>query len=197
LNIVFRSFLDISPRFWARDEIYAAARAGIVQGYSDGTYRPAVEVKRDQMAVYIARSLAGGDAKVPDGPPTPRFSDVDTGYWAYKYIEYCVADYIVVGYGDNTYRPGEKVNRGQMAAYVARSIYSPRGIPPDDLPDYVPPLTPSFPDVPTDYAFYKHIEYVVGAGVVQGFGDGTYRSGAIVNRGQMAVYVARAFALPM
>jgi len=198
LNVVNGSFPDVPWDHWAVLPIELCCENGIVTGYGDGTYRPDVEVKRDQMAVYIARSLAGGDAKVPDGPPTPRFSDVDTGYWAYKYIEYCVANYIVVGYAvDNTYRPGEKVNRGQMAAYVARAIYSPRGIPPDDLPAYVPPLTPSFSDVATDYPFYKHIEYVVAAGVVQGYGDGTYRTGTIVNRGQMAVYVQRAFQLPM
>jgi len=198
LSIVFRSFLDISPLFWARNEIYAAARAGVVQGYRDGTYRPDYAVGRDQMAVYIARALCGGDAHVPSGPAQPTFTDVLADNWAYKYIEYCVANYVVVGYAvDNTYRPGEKVNRGQMAAYVARAIYSPRGLPPDDLPGYVPPLTPSFPDVPTDYPFYKHIEYISGAGVVEGYDDGTYRSTTVVNRGQMAVYVARAFALPM
>ena len=196
-NVVRGTFPDVQWPYWATLAVELCCENGIVTGYGDGTYRPGVEVKRDQMAVFSARAVAGGDAKVPDGPPTPRFSDVDASYWAYKYIEYCVANYIVVGYAvDNTYRPGEKVNRGQMAAYVARAIYSPRGIPPDDLPGYVPPLTPSFPDVATDHPFYKHVEYVVGAGVVQGFGDGTYRTGELVKRDQMAVYVRRAFALP-
>jgi Tol biopolymer transport system component len=193
-------FRDVPPEQWAFSQVEACVNANVVKGYSDETYRPSEPVTRDQMAVYIARGLVApsGDAAIPDPPETATFSDVPTDYWAYKYIEYCVANNIVVGYAvDNTYRPGEKVNRGQMAAYVARAIYTPRGIPPDDLPGYTPPADPRFPDVPTDHPFYKYVEYIAGADVVQGYGDGTYRPTTIVNRGQMAVYVARAFALPM
>jgi PKD repeat protein len=194
------TFTDITRDYWAALEILACVDAGIVKGYGDGTYRPTGIVTRDQMAVYIARALVipTGDAAIPDPEPPPTFSDVLADHWAYKHIEYCVANHIVVGYAvDNTYRPGEKVNRGQMAAYVARAIYSPRGIPPDDLPGYAPPAVPRFPDVPTDHPFYKYVEYVAGVGVVQGYGDGTYRPADLVNRGQMAVYVARAFKLPI
>ena len=42
---------------------------------------------------------------------------------------------------------------------------------------------------------YKHIEYCVEHGVVQGYDDGIYRPDWDVTRDQMAVYVARAFDL--
>jgi len=57
----------------------------------------------------------------------------------------------------------------------------------------VPPAT--FPDVPADFWSYKHIEYCVGHGVVQGYPDGTYQPLWPVTRDQMAVYIARAFGL--
>ena len=39
--------------------------------------------------------------------------------------------------------------------------------------------------------------YCVGQGVVKGYDDGTYRPTEAVTRDQMAVYVARAFKLPL
>jgi len=42
---------------------------------------------------------------------------------------------------------------------------------------------------------YKHIEYCVENGVVQGYPDGCYRPEHTATRDQMAVYVARAFHL--
>jgi hypothetical protein len=50
-------FSDVPVDHWAFDEIEACAAAGIVSGYPDGLYRPAVLASRDQMAVYSARSF--------------------------------------------------------------------------------------------------------------------------------------------
>ena len=124
IEIIVRSFPDIPLDFWARDYIYATARANIVQGYPDGTYQPVEPVNRAQMAVYISRALAGGDAAVPTGPPTATFPDVATDYWAYKYVEYCYDNGVVTGYWDG-YHPEETVNRAQMAVYVQRAFELP------------------------------------------------------------------------
>jgi hypothetical protein len=191
VNVLLRAFGDIPLGFWARDYIYAAARAGIVQGYPDGTYRPDQAVNRAQMAVYISRAVAGGDASVPTGPATATFPDVPTDHWAYKYIEYCHDENVVEGYWDG-YRPEEIVNRAQMAVYVARALVAPTGD--SAIPDPAPPAT--FPDVPTDYWAWKWIEYCHANGVVQGYWDG-YHPEEVVNRAQMAVYVQRAFDLPL
>jgi beta-lactamase superfamily II metal-dependent hydrolase len=57
-------------------EINKAAAAGFTGGYDDGTYRPAGEVRRDQMASFLARVLdlavEQGMASVPAAPaPQP------------------------------------------------------------------------------------------------------------------------------
>jgi len=43
---------------------------------------------------------------------------------------------------------------------------------------------------------YKHIEYAVSQNVVKGYSDGTYKPDLVVDRGQMAVFVARAMVTP-
>jgi uncharacterized repeat protein (TIGR02543 family) len=202
-------FSDVPPSHWAHDYIYACAHAGIVSGYGDGTYRPALEVDRASMAVFISRAVAGGDDEVPSAPGQPTFRDIVPAHWAYRYIEYAAANHIVQGYGGDSnrrpeYRPELKVTRAQMAVFIARSIVDPLGE--EGLADYTPPDEPTFPDVPNTgcgpddsqpFWAYKHIEYITAQGVAAGYDDGLYHPERIVTRAQIAVYVTRAFGLPM
>jgi len=173
----------------------ACLAAGIVAGYDDDLYHPEHEVTRDQMAVYISRALAGGDDSVPEFTGTPTFSDVGTTQWALKYVEYAVDQDVVGGYENGTYQPANQVTRDQMAVYVARAIVDPTGE--DGLASYTPPDTATFPDVATDHWAYKHVEYCQAQAIVGGYQDGTYQPDTVVTRDQMAVYVQRAFELPI
>jgi len=199
-------FYDVPIYFWSYAGVIACYNAGIVSGYGDGTYRPRVTVTRDQMAVYIARALAGGDAGVPPGPPTATFPDVpNTGYgpsgtdpyWAYKHVEYAVTQQIVGGYPDGHYYPLLPLDRGQMAVFIARGMAPIEERP--TLPGYAPPDIPSFPDVVNTgaaaYWAYKEVEYIHAAGVAGGYPDGLYHPEIICTREQMAVFIARAFHL--
>jgi subtilisin family serine protease len=190
-HYVSQHFSDVPPSHWAYSQIEACFGAEIVQGYDDGKYHPEYPVTRDQMAVYIARALAGGDAAVPAGPAQATFADVPTTFWAYRHIEYDYDEGVVTGYDAERYAPGDPVDRGQMAVYVARAMVAPGGD--AAIPDPEPPAT--FPDVPVSFWSYKHVEYCVGQGVVQGYDDGTYHPEYPVTRDQMAVYIARAFGL--
>jgi len=186
------TFSDTPLDHWALDAIERCAGMGIVAGYPDGSYRPGITVTRDQMAVYISRAAAGGDANVPTGPATATFSDVATDSWAYKHIEYAHAQGVVQGYGDGTYGPTISVDRGQMAVFIARAIAGGESsVPPG-------PETPHFPDVGTDFWAYKHIEYIAdpARAVTQGYPDGKYHPEYICTRDQTAVFVQRAFRLP-
>jgi PKD repeat protein len=187
-------------QYWALRHILACVDAGIVQGYSTGLYEPTYSVTRDQMAVYISRALAGGDSsvQVPSGLVESTFTDVLADHWAYRYIEYCAAADIVQGYSDGGYHPDEVVNRGQMAVYVARAVATPTGD--AGVPEVPAGAAPTFSDVTpdNDWAWcYKYVEYCAAANIVQGYSDGTYHPDEAVTRDQMAVYIQRAFELPM
>ena len=51
------TFPDVSPSFWAFQEIEALAASGITTGFPDGTFRPTAAVTRAQMATFLARAL--------------------------------------------------------------------------------------------------------------------------------------------
>jgi hypothetical protein len=120
-------FRDIRADFWAAPQIEALYSAGVVMGYSNGTYQPAQIVNRASMAAYVARGIAGGDSAVPPASGPATFTDVPRRNWAYDYIEYLAALGVVQGYEDGTYRPGWFVTRDQMAVYVYRGFIRPSG----------------------------------------------------------------------
>jgi hypothetical protein len=189
-------FSDVSDSptdpFWALWEIQAACDAGIVQGYPGGTYHPAEAVSRAQMAVYIARALAGGDAGVPANPTTVSFpDDVPADHWAYRYVEYAVGAGVVQGYDATHYRPDTIVTRDQMAVFVARAK---QWVTIGEAMNTAPEL---FSDVAAGFWCGTAVQACVTHGVVNGYPDGTYHPERQVTRDQMAVYVARAFVLTM
>ncbi len=184
-------FIDVSSEHWAYGEIIACLAAGIAAGYEDGTYHPEFSVSRAQMAVYISRALAGGDDNVPDGPDTATFDDVPTDHWAYRYVEYCVANGVVQGYDAVTYAPTVPLSRAAMAVFISRAVAGGDGNVPDG------PAEATFDDVPTDNWAYKYVEYCAAEGIVHGYDPVTYGPTITVSRAQMAVYIQRAFELPI
>ncbi len=186
-------FSDVPLDDWAYSYIGAVVDAGIAGGYPDGTYRPTLAVTRDQMAVYISRALAGGDSKVPAATGAASFPDVASDYWAFKYIEYAKASKVVTGYPDGTYQPTVPLDRGQMAVFIARSIATPTGD--EGVDNFTLPTTPSFSDVPTSFWSYKYVEFIKFKSVTSGYPDGLYHPEYTCTRDQMAVYIAKAFAL--
>jgi hypothetical protein len=189
------SFEDVPLDHWAFYEIGGCEAAGIVSGYSEGRYSPGLTVSRDQMAVFVSRGMAGGDVSVPRGPAEASFPDVPTDDWAYDYVEYAVSNNVVQGYSDGNYHPDWLVSRGQMSVFVGRAIVTPTGE--EGLADYDPPDLPSFWDVPDYYWCYTHVEYLAEHGIASGYWDGSYQPVGIVTRDQMAVYMQRAFQLPI
>lgn len=186
-SVGVHTFPDVNNAYWAWEYIEGVVANGVAKGYPDGNYAPTVGVNRAQMAIFVARAHAGGDANVPAGPLTPTFSDVLPTEVFYDYVEYCYANNIVQGFTPTIYGPYMMVTREQLAIYIARALTG------GDSNVPTGPATPTFPDVaPTNIA-YDHIEYCYDQGVVRGFPDGTYQPTMVVTRDQMAVYIARAF----
>jgi len=190
-------FSDVRLDHWASHSIMAVHRARIIAGYPDGTYKPSMIVPREQMAVYITHALLGRE-NIPDGPPTPSFPDVPPDYWAYKWVECARAHNLTLGCADGLYHPQDALDRAQMAAFIARAMVTPAGE--EGLVAYLPPERPTFPDVTPSNEWswaYQHVEYLAERKIAGGYPDGLYHPEAPCTRDQIAVYLAKAFHLPM
>lgn len=150
---------------------------GITNGYPDGTFRPSVGLTRMAMAAFIYR-FAGSPAFTP--PATPTFTDVGINHPFRTEIEWMKAEGLSNGYVDGSYRPTAPITRMAMAAFLYRLAGS---------PPFTPPVTATFTDVPPTGAFFLEIEWVSASGLIDGFGDGTFRSTSTVTRARMAAFL--------
>jgi hypothetical protein len=118
------SFPDVPSGYWALRYVQYAVAHEVVGGYDDGKYHPEYQVDRGQMAVFIARAMAGGDSSVSDYTGAPSFPDVTSTFWAFKYVQYIADDKrnVTQGYSDGLYHPEIPVSRDQMAVYVSRAF---------------------------------------------------------------------------
>ncbi|MFA5352041.1 MAG: S-layer homology domain-containing protein [Candidatus Gracilibacteria bacterium] len=104
-----------------------------------------------------------------------RASDIEKEAWYASFV-YELMDWgVIKGYPDGTYRPGNLINRAEMAK-IAVILFS---IP---LPDSV--TSNPFPDVPKDAWFAPYVAAAKEAGVIDGYPDGKFQPSGSVNRAE-------------
>ncbi len=111
------AYTDVPYGFWAWSQIQQLTQRGVVRGTGPGLFSPNRQVNRAELAKIIV--AAEGWTLV--NPPTPSFSDVPTGYWAYQYIETAAAHDAISGYPDGSFQPTQPVTRAQMARIAVKA----------------------------------------------------------------------------
>jgi hypothetical protein len=107
-------FKDVDITTGHAGNIHAVAKAGIVGGYPDGTFRPDAIVSRDQMATFLARARKLS-------PRATTFVDVPASNPHAGNIGALQAAGITNGDSSGRYRPADDLRRDQAASLVART----------------------------------------------------------------------------
>lgn len=81
---VSQSFPDVADNHWAAAAIAVANQAGVIVGFTDGSFRPDELLTRAQ-AVAIMNRLLGRNSLVET--ISPSWPDVSANHWAYREIE--------------------------------------------------------------------------------------------------------------
>jgi hypothetical protein len=179
-------FNDVPPGYWAESFIEIVAANGVTGGCGGGNYCPDGTVTRAQMAVFLERSMRGGDF-VPPAASGNMFLDVAANDFAANFIEQLALDGITGGCGGNNYCPQTPVSRAQMAVFLLRAKHG---------ASYTPPAPSGvFSDVDTAHWAAGWIEQLAAEGITGGCGGGAYCPDNLVQRDQMAVFLVRAFDL--
>jgi hypothetical protein len=93
------------------------ARRGVVGGCSPGLYCPTEAVTREQMAVFVLRTL---DPELsPPACGTPVFNDVPASSVFCRWIEELARRGVVTGCGGGSYCPSAAVTREQMSVFLS------------------------------------------------------------------------------
>ncbi|AKX94984.1 S-layer homology domain-containing protein [Neomoorella thermoacetica] len=116
---------DATIPTWAKDAVSIAVKEGLVKGYlqPDGTmtFEADRPVTRAEMAVLVARVLRKKLGEVT--PMELKFTDaVMIPAWAKSDVGVAVAEGIVVGYPDNTFRAENHVTRAEAAVMILRLL---------------------------------------------------------------------------
>ena len=183
--------LDVPAGLWAAKEIATLIRAGVIVRPPDGLFHPDRAICRGDLAVWLARGLAGSDSALPTPSGTPTFIDVPVDDARYRSIEYAFARGVISGYADGAYRPQRPLNRGSAAVLIARALAGDNDIATHQC------RGPLFPDLTQDSddpyrECYRYVAFLAARGLVQGYPDGLYHPGYVCSRDQAAVMLSRA-----
>mgnify|MGYP001651002666 FL=1 len=174
----FRDVSPSSPYYYAIQDV---ADRGLFNGYNKYTFQPNGTMTRAMLVTVLWR-MAGQ----PDVSQNTGFSDVPTGRYYSKAVAWAAQTGITNGYADGQFKPDRLLNRQQLSTFLYRYAnhfgYSTAAY--NDLSDY------SDVDTIDDFAV-DAMHWSVGAGIVNGYGNGTLRPTGNATRGQMAAMVSR------
>jgi hypothetical protein len=129
------SFTDVPTTHTFYQFVERIFHNGVTTGCTPTTYCPDANVFRLQMAIFIARSQAGGDGNIPSsgsvqGTPynctaggTSAFTDIAPDNPFCRHVHYIFSTGVTTGCVSTPprqYCPNDNVTRGQMALFIAR-----------------------------------------------------------------------------
>jgi N-acetylmuramoyl-L-alanine amidase len=119
------SFSDVNGE-WYEAVVNAAADAGLVGGYPDGTFKPNAPLNRQELAVILKRAaqLVGKPLAITvSSPAAAPFTDYDkAAAWAQQDIADAAAAGIIEGDEQSAFRPEALTTRAEAAAVLKRLL---------------------------------------------------------------------------
>lgn len=185
---------------WSQAEVEAAAQAGWVNGYPDGTFRPEVQVSRSEFVKLLLAAIrltpdSDAAAYLHQASQAAYHSvflrDMETNWltqagWTRVAVEFGL---IQEGdFPDGQFGPSIPLTRGEAAVLVARAL----GL---VNPAHENKESLSFADTETiSPEFRGYVQEAVQAGVIRGLPDGTFGGSRPISRAEAVAMIGRAVA---
>ncbi|MBP7058058.1 S-layer homology domain-containing protein [Candidatus Gracilibacteria bacterium] len=105
----FASFQDVGTSYSYYNAVNYVQTEQIVQGYADGTFKPATLINRAEFTKIIINSLYSAE-KIAACTPAKSLSDIASSDWFYPYVCVAVNEGVINGYPDGTFKPSNSIN---------------------------------------------------------------------------------------
>ncbi|MDF2814036.1 MAG: S-layer protein [Paenibacillus sp.] len=121
------TFSDVAAGEWFSGVVGAAAKAKLVDGYEDGTFRPNTQISREELAAMVVRALkyAGMEIKIDAAKQASilaAWSDSNQIVWGHNEIAAAIEAGIVDGMTNTTLAVRENATRAQSATMLKRFL---------------------------------------------------------------------------
>lgn len=111
------NFTDVNEATEAGKAIYALTDAGVINGYFDGTFKPAGAITRAEFTKMVVTAL-----DMYDYEAKASFTDVAAAEWFYSYVASAAKNKLVSGYEDGSFRPAGGITRAEVMTIVYRVL---------------------------------------------------------------------------
>lgn len=180
---------------WAAAVVSSLSGRGVIKGYPDGTFGPERQVTRAEFGTMLIRAFEAVGKAAPGTtaadesvrPVLERFSDLDSiPKWSMGALAYATTNGLLGGYEDGSFRPNQPISRQEAAVILSR----------------IPEVLVQGGDISvfSDAAEIGQwaqpgVAITLGAGLVQGYPDNTFKPAAAITRAEAAAMIHRLLGL--
>jgi len=173
VRVVTGGFSDVSRTHPNYVAITYMSDSGVINGYDDGTFKPANAINRAE----VLKIILGGSNVAADAPFEAAFPDVKEADWFAKYVIKAKTIGIVSGNsGDGTFTPARQVN---MAEFLKMLLITNNV----NVDSYVPDNP--IPNIPEDAWFANYVNYSAALGIVNKDVNGEIDAARPMTRGEV------------
>lgn len=117
------TFIDVPAESFYTDAVIWASENGIVNGYEDGSFRPADAITREQIVTMLHRYVVSLGMDNGERNDLAAFEDLDMLHeYAREPMEWAVANGVINGLSETTLGPQQSANRAQTVTILYRII---------------------------------------------------------------------------
>ncbi|MDP4181269.1 MAG: S8 family serine peptidase [Bacillota bacterium] len=122
-DLKFKDAASIQP--WAKGYVDVLVKMGVINGYSDNTFKASKNVSRKEMAVMIIKALGYANSKAST---SITFKDIDKiPSWALDSVKKGAELGLIKGYEDKTFKPDRNITRAEAFKIISNALLLPKG----------------------------------------------------------------------
>ena len=112
-STIENSFSDVNVNNWFNTSVSTLTRLGLINGYSDGTFKPNQYITRAEFVSLMVAFFEAEDIEYQN-----IFTDISERNWYYRPILIGVNKGFIAGYPDGTFKPNQYITRAEACKIV-------------------------------------------------------------------------------